>query len=70
MYVLLTEFLHNTIWESVREIDREVTVEIFLQRAQIPKLMQIIVVNRIIRIRNCSFDGLYYSFKYQEWILT
>jgi len=55
---------------SVREIDREVTVEIFLQRAQIPKLMQIIVVNRIIRIRNCSFDGLYYSFKSQEWILT
>ena len=42
----------------MREIEREMPVEIFLQHAQIPKLMQIIVVTRIIHICNCSFDGL------------
>ena len=40
------------------EREGEVPVEIFLQHAQIPKLMQIIVVTRIIHICNCSFDGL------------
>ena len=60
----LTELLCNTIWESVRERQREAPVEIFLQQAQIPNLTQIIVVNRTIRIRNCSFDGLLF-FKIQ-----
>ena len=40
------------------EREGEVPVEIFLQHAQIPKLMQITVLNRIIWIRNCSFGGL------------
>jgi len=44
--------------ECERDRQREAPVEIFLQQAQIPNLTQIIVVNRTIRIRNCSFDGL------------
>jgi len=44
--------------ECERDRQREAPVKIFLQQAQIPNLTQIIVANRTIRIRNCSFDSL------------